>query len=150
MEGIQMRKTTLAALAAIAISSAGCDDGSAHAVSGTITLPPERVAKLGASDTLFILARPAGQQAGPPLAVLKMVGMKFPLHYELGQEDVLMPGKFFTGQVQVQAVLRKSGIATLPVPGDVRGAYGKPVEPGAKNVDIALDTPDEGPVKASR
>lgn len=145
-----MHKTTWAALAAIAINLTGCDDGGAHAVAGTITLAPERVAKLGASDTLFILARPADQPNGPPLAVLKMVGMKFPLKYELGQEDVLMPGKFFTGKVQVQAVLRKSGIATLPVPGDVRGVHAQAVEPGAKDVDIALDTPDEGAVKASK
>ncbi|MDB5097322.1 MAG: c-type cytochrome biosis protein CcmI [Cyanobacteria bacterium RYN_339] len=145
-----MQKYTRAALAAIAISICGCDDGGAHAVAGTITLAPDRMAKMGASDTLFILARPAGEKGGPPLAVLKMVGMKFPLKYELGQEDVLMPGKFFTGKVEVQAVLRRSGIATLPVPGDVRGVHAQPVEPGAKGVDIALDTPDEGPVKASR
>ena len=135
---------------ALMMAVGGCDGGDRSAVSGTITLAPERVAKLGASDTLFILARPADQPNGPPLAVLKMVGMKFPLKYELGQEDVLMPGKFFAGKVQVQAVLRKSGIATLPVPGDVRGVHGQAVEPGAKDVDIALDTPDEGAVKASK
>ena len=145
-----MQKLTRAALAAIALFLLGCDDGGSHAVSGTITLSAERMAKMGASDTLFILARPAGENGGPPLAVLKMVGMKFPLHYELGQEDVLMPGKFFTGKVEVQAVLRRSGIATLSVPGDVRGAHAKPVEPGAKDADIVLDQPDEGPVKASR
>jgi cytochrome c-type biogenesis protein CcmH len=145
-----MHKTFKAALAAIAICLIGCDDGGAHAVAGTITLAPDRMAKLGASDTLFILARPAGEKNGPPLAVLKMVGIKFPLKYELGQEDVLMPGKFFSGKVEVQAVLRKSGIATLPVPGDVRGVHAQPVEPGAKGVDIVLDTPDEGPVKASK
>lgn len=143
------RRALLAPLATLLLVS-GCDAPDANAVSGTITLAPDRAARLGASDTLFIIARPAGQAGGPPLAVLKLMGMKFPLHYAIGQEDVLMPGKFFTGKVEVQALIRKSGMVNVAVPGDVRGAYTKPVEPGAKNVDIALDQADEGATPAAK
>lgn len=145
-----MLKTARAALALFAILAAGCDDGNSDAVSGTISMPPAMQAKLGASDTLFIYARPADQTGGPPLAVLKEVGMKFPLKYKIGQEDVLMPGKFFRGKVTIQAVIRKSGLATLVVPGDLRGAATHTVEPGATGVDIMLDQPDAGASSAAR
>jgi hypothetical protein len=127
----------------LALALLGCDALGNNAVSGTISLPAERQAKLGASDTLFIVARPAGEAGGPPLAVLKIVGMRFPLQYSLGQEDVLMPGKFFTGKVEVQALLRKSGMVNVPAPGDVRGAHAGAVEPGAAGVDIVLDQVDK-------
>lgn len=145
-----MNAASRALLATLALLTAACDDAGSDAVSGTISMPPALQAKMGASDTLFIVARPAGVTGGPPLAVLKEVGMKFPLAYTLGQEDVMMPGRFFKGKVEIQAVLRKSGIATLPVPGDLRGVHAGAVEPGAKHVDIDLSQPDDSASAAAK
>ena len=127
-----------------------CDGAGSDSVSGTISMPPALQKTLGASDTLFITARPAGQVGGPPLAVLKEVGMKFPLAYTIGQEDVMIPGRFFTGKVEVQALIRKSGIVTVPVPGDMRGAVGKPVDAGSKGVDFVMDQADAAASAAAK
>ncbi|MNS14721.1 hypothetical protein D3C72_463430 [compost metagenome] len=116
----------------------GCDEGSGPSISGTITMAPELQKTLGASDTLFVVAK--DKQAGaPPVAVLRIVGMKFPMTYKLTQEDVLRPNTPFQGEVTIQAMIRKSGAVGQSSPGDMDGAYGKPVTVGTQGVDFAID-----------
>lgn len=117
---------------------AGCDDPDAQAVRGTVRLAPGVQAQVGGSDALFITARAAGQAGGPPLAVLKVVGMSFPATYRLAQEDVMMPGTWFRGKMIVKAQLRKSGFVGIPAKGDLEGEVATAVEPGAQGVDIEL------------
>ena len=118
----------------------GCDEGSGPSVSGTISLAPEHQKVLGASDTLFVIARPKGAEQGPPMAVLRIVGMKFPVKYTITQEDVLQPNTPFQGEMTVQAFIKKSGFVGMSTPGDMEGAYDQPVSVGATNVDFAIDT----------
>jgi cytochrome c-type biogenesis protein CcmH len=115
----------------------GCDE-SGPSISGTITMAPEMQKKLGASDTLFVVAK-AKDQPGPPLAVLRIVGMKFPLDYKLTQDDVLRPNTPFTGEVTIAALIRKSGSVGMKTPGDLEGAFTRPVAVGTQDVDFALD-----------
>lgn len=116
----------------------GCDDPDTQAVQGTIRFAPGSERTIGGSDALFITARPAGSQGGPPLAVLKMVGVKPPVAYRIGQDDVVMPGTWFRGKIEVRAVLRKSGFVGAPVKGDMDSPPAGPVEPGARGVDLEL------------
>lgn len=129
-------KLLLAALLVLPLLG-GCED-SGPAISGTITMAPELQKTMGTSDTLFVVAKP--QQAGlPPLAVLRIVGAKFPLEYRITQDDVLQPNAPFQGEVVVEALIRKSGMVGAPVAGDMEGAFARPVAIGASDVDIAID-----------
>lgn len=132
-----MRLASLLVVSTLMLS--GCDDPDAQSVQGEVRLAPgSHGGSVGASDALFISARPAGQKGGPPLAVLKIVGMRFPVTYKLGQEDVVIPGNWFRGKVDVRASLHKSGFVSVDVPGDLQGGAKEAVEPGAKGVDIEL------------
>jgi cytochrome c-type biogenesis protein CcmH len=129
-----MRSTLIAALLLLT----GCADASGPAISGTISMKPELQEKLGASDTLFIVAKPK-EGGGPPLAVQRIVGATYPLEYKFTQEDVLRPGTPLQGTVTVSALVRKSGVVTVVNPGDLSGRYAQPVEVGADHVDFAID-----------
>jgi hypothetical protein len=133
-----MRLPALALAFVCALASPGCDDPDAQVVQGTIRVAPGAERPIGGSETLFITARPAGAKGGPPLAVLKVVGMTFPTTYRIGQEDVVMPGSWFRGKVEIRAVLRRSGFVSAPAKGDLESAPSAAVEPGAKGVDLEL------------
>lgn len=125
-------------LAAAAVLAA-CDAPQGPTLSGTVTMPEDLQAKLGESDTLFIIARPAGQTEGPPLAVKRFVGARFPLSYTFDQKDVIQPTQTLAGEVVVKASIHKSGLANIRVAGDMEGEFGKPVKVGAQDVDFAID-----------
>lgn len=133
-----MRLPAIATAIVLGLALGGCDDPDAQAVQGTIRFAPGSERRLGGSDALFITARPVGDAKAPPLAVLKMVGVQPPVAYRIGQEDVMMPGTWFRGKVEVKAVLRKSGFVGAPVKGDLDSKPVGPVEPGAKGVDLEL------------
>jgi cytochrome c-type biogenesis protein CcmH len=107
-------------------------------LSGTIYIEPSLASKVNRSDRLFIIAR--RPEGGPPLAVQKIVNPEFPLKYWLSQEDVMIPGVEFTGEVTVIARIDKDGQAGPPQPGDLEGSWkGTPVKVGDQKVDILID-----------
>ena len=109
-------------------------------ISGKITIDPKLKASVDPNASLFIIARPAGAAAGPPLAVKKIDKPTFPLNYTLGQENVMMQGTPFTGKINITVRLDKDGNPTTRGPGDLTGDNKKnPAEVGTKNVDIVLD-----------
>lgn len=127
------------ALVVALLAVAGCDAPHSPTLSGTLTMPDELQQRLAESDTLFIILEKPGQE-GPPFAVKRMVGVKFPLDYTFDQQDMLEQGKPFAGPVNVRARINKSGIANVGVPGDVTGIYPKnPAKVGDTDVDFALD-----------
>lgn len=125
------------ALVVVASCVAGCESQGAHEVSGYIRLAPGTVFTVQESDALFVTARAPGAK-GPPLAVVKLLGVKFPLKYTVGQEDVLMPGTWFRGPVEVRATLRRSGFINIPGPTDLIGQAPAAVSPGSRDVNIEL------------
>lgn len=129
------------AIAGMAALLVGCDEGAAAGVSGTISLPVGAAAEVRESDSLFIVARPAGEPDAPPVAVQRVVGMRFPLDYAIGPEDAMAPGRPFVGPVEVKAILRRSGLANMPLPGDREGRAKGPVALGTRGADVVLDTP---------
>jgi cytochrome c-type biogenesis protein CcmH len=108
-------------------------------ISGKITIDPKLKTKVAPSAALFIIARSAGAPAGPPLAVKKIDRPAFPVDYTLSQENVMMPGAPFAGKITITVRLDKDGDPVTRGSGDLIGDYKKPVEVGAKNVDIAID-----------
>jgi cytochrome c-type biogenesis protein CcmH len=118
--------------------SAPTSPASRQAVSGKITLDP-KVKLTNRKATLFIIARPAGAGAGPPLAVKKIDQPVFPLSYVIGAENVMMQGTPFTGKINLTVRLDSDGNPTTRTAGDLVGHYQEPVDVGAKNVDIVID-----------
>ena len=122
---------------------AGMQDMTASApgsVTGTISLAPGLEAGSGNRGVLFIIARAAGSQGGPPLAVKKIERPAFPVSYSLGQENTMIPGTQFRGEVNITARLDRDGNPVTQEAGDLSGAYpGNPVNVDTpKTVDIVL------------
>jgi cytochrome c-type biogenesis protein CcmH len=109
-------------------------------ISGKITIDAKLKDKIDTQAALFIIARPAGGAAGPPLAVKKIDKPTFPLSYSLGQENVMMQGTPFAGKINITVRLDKDGNAMTREAGNLLGDYKKnPAEVGSQNVDIILD-----------
>lgn len=119
----------------------------AKKVTGTIRIAPELADKMSKNATLFILARPSGVESGPPMAVKRLRGVKFPYSYSIGQMDTMLEGINFTGKVNITARLDQDGMAQAG-PGDIEGKISAQV--GEADKDIVLNhlipgTPAAGP-----
>ena len=120
--------------------AASASPPSSAQITGTITVDPKLKANIDPNAALFIIARPAGGAAGPPLAVKKIDKPVFPLTYSLGQENVMMQGTPFTGKINVTVRLDKDSNPTTRGAGDMTGDYKKnPANIGTKNADIVID-----------
>ena len=117
----------------------GCNaDLPEKSVSGIIRLSSSRPFKAPKTRTLFIVLVPEG--GGPPLAVQRLVRVKFPYRYILTKDDVMFRGKSFSGKVRVRARLDADGRAGPLVRGDFEGIRQGFVSIGARDVDILIDT----------
>ena len=76
-------------------------------------------------------------EGGPPAAVKRIADPKFPLAFELGPQDSMVPGIEFTGPLSLKARLSRSGDA-MPRAGDIEGFHPDPVEPGQSGIEILL------------
>lgn len=107
-------------------------------IEGSVELeapPPDTEARA----VLYIIARPAGAQGGPPLAVKRIVAPAFPVSFSLGPGDVMIQGTAFEGPLNLTARLDRDGDPLTREPGEPAGAYdGNPVAPGARNVVVKL------------
>lgn len=114
--------------------------GGGSSISGTITVEPKLAAKVETTDVLFVIAKSAEGGGGPPVAVGRYTDLKFPLHYSLSQENVMMSGLRFEGRVHISARISKSGDAMGQM-GDLSGSYpGNPVSVGESGIDFAVTT----------
>lgn len=116
-------------------TAAGADEKTIH---GSVK-PEGKIAKaLPEGGTLFVFARDASAEAGPPVAVVRIDNPRFPQKYSLGPENVMMPGSDFKGPFKVTARYSPSGDA-MQKKGAFQGESKSPVKAGAKNADIVLD-----------
>lgn len=131
----------------IAVLSAACSGDSQGYGEGRLQPPPEKISgqirladqvasQANAQSVLFIIAR---KKVGPPLAVKRVVAPQFPLEYQLGPQDVMLPGAVFQGEVDLSVRLDRDGNAGPAQPGDLTGRYPKNVVIGSNNVDILID-----------
>jgi len=116
---------------------AGTKVSSAKSISGEITIAPA-LGPPPKGGVIFIVVRPAGRSAGPPLAVKRVANTGFPMRYRVSEGDVMIQGMPFEGSVSVKVLLDGDGRVGVQ-PGDLEGSVAKPVPVGSTGVDIVLD-----------
>ncbi len=123
-----------------AVARPGSGPGRASAgesISGTITVSPS-LGRAPGGGVIFVIVRPAGVNAGPPLAVRRLRNSGFPLKYEVSEANVMIRGMPFQGSVNVTVRLDGDGRVGSQ-PGDLEGRAKQPVQVGDTSVDIVLD-----------
>ena len=107
-------------------------------VAGSVTLAPEIAAKVGRTDTLYIVARAEGGGRAP-LAVMRTSAAELPLQFALDDTMAMSPQARLSQAeaVRIEARISKSGNA-VPQPGDLVGKSAV-VKPGARDVKVVLD-----------
>jgi len=111
--------------------------GSHKNITGIISLSPDLPQiKLTGPNVVFIIVRPAGVQSGPPLAVQRLLDVEWPLQFDIGQGDVMMPGVQFEGSLTLKVRIDSDG-DPRPGPGDIEGTIN--ASAGDTNVTLVLD-----------
>jgi len=113
--------------------------GGAETISGSVTLAPDLRGAVPAHAVLFVVARAAGVQAGPPLAVLRIPNPSFPMAFEIGPNNVMIPSMRFQGPIDLTARVDGDGNAMTRLPGDLSGKADQTHEPGSSAVRLVLD-----------
>lgn len=113
--------------------------GTTAQIRGRIEIAPEFAEDVRPEMVLFLIARSGAAAGGPPLAVRRFTSPRFPLEFEIGQENVMMPNMRFEGAIQLTARLDSDGNAMTRLPGDLQGAMSTPLLPGADGSLLTLD-----------
>jgi len=131
-------KIKLVLLMALALTA--CTN-SEKKITGTLELSPELQKSLSPDAVLYIIARPEGQTAGPPVAVKRFTQpIFFPLEFNLTAKDAMIPDSPFDGKFSITARIAQTGSASPAKPGDIEGsAQPNPVPVGEKNLKIVLN-----------
>jgi hypothetical protein len=97
--------------------------------------------KLKPTDVLFIIARESmGGQPGRLIATQRHVDVKFPLHFEMTQKDLMVPGSAFSGPFIVNARLDRDGDPMTKSPDDFYAVHEGEVKGGETNLKLELKT----------
>jgi cytochrome c-type biogenesis protein CcmH len=118
--------------------SAAAPSGAVSSIEGRVEVDPKLAGKIGAGDTVFILARdPDGSKM--PLAALKLTGADLPKSFALSDAMAMSEATTISKakRIVVEARVSKSGNAILQ-PGDLSGTSA-PVAPGARDVRVTID-----------
>ena len=115
--------------------------GGGKTIRGMVRIAPALAEKAKGKAAIFIIAR--GKQPGPPLAVMRIVNPVFPLKFTMSEENVMLQGVAFAGEVSLIAKLDGDGkVGTEP--GDIFGGARGPVQVGARDVEIVLSQEAKG------
>ena len=114
------------------------DSAGAAPIQGQIEIAPNLVSARPAGAVLFIIARPEGTRGGPPLAVLRIDEPSFPVSFQIGPDDVMIPSMQFAGSISLTARLDADGNAMTRGASDLSGAVGEALTPGATGVRLVL------------
>lgn len=107
-------------------------------IAGTIDIAPELAGAAPAGGILFIIARPQGAVGGPPLAVVRVPDPSFPLSFQVGPENVMIPSMQFRGPISLSARLDADGNAMTKGAEDLSSATESALSPGATGVQLLL------------
>ena len=105
-------QSTAAPMAAAQASAPAAGGPSVH-----VTLALDPSAKASANAVLYVIARAAGQTAGPPSAVKRINSPRFPLEIDLTTADSMM-GQPLPANVRIEARLDSDGDAMTKNPSD--------------------------------
>ena len=115
--------------------------GSGKTIRGVVRVAPNLKEKAKGKAAIFIIAR--GKQPGPPLAVMRILNPTFPLEFTMSEQNVMLQGGAFAGEVSLIAKLDGDGkVGTEP--GDIFGGARGPVRVGARDVEVLLSQEAKG------
>jgi len=104
-------------------------------ISGTLRVASG--AEVPAGGVLYVIARaPSG---GPPLAVRRLDPGPFPLAFELGPGDAMIPGRPLAGSVVISARVDPDGDPLTREPGGLSATLDDPVGRGTRDVVLGLE-----------
>lgn len=110
--------------------------GDVRPLRGTVSVAPGIEAGPG---TLFVVVRNAnGGDRGPPLAVQRFDAPSFPVTFEVGPAQVMMPGMPFTGPFDVTARLDRDGNAMTRDAADLASPPARGVAVGTEGLALVL------------
>ena len=131
-----MRRALVAAGAAAALSLVACR-AKGFSLAGTVTVSnPLRERAARPNSVLFVIARNRG---GVPVAVRRVVNPVFPVFYELGRADILLPGAPPQGPFSIEVEENSRGDVGTPRRGDLEGLRADPVEDGSRQADVVVN-----------
>jgi hypothetical protein len=114
---------------------------SAKSIQGTVQISKQLKGKISSTAALYIIARPNGVTAGPPVAVKRFtMPLNFPISFEITSNDAMMPGTPLEGEITLMARVSQKGSASPAAAGDLLAS--KPVhgvKPGGKPVTIEIN-----------
>lgn len=91
------------------------------AISVSISVKADMKSQISASAPLFVFLRD-GANAGPPLAVIRRQAGELPVTVQIGETDVMLPGRTLAGLESATLVARvANGGDPISKPGDVYG-----------------------------
>lgn len=111
-------------------------------IEGLVELSGELAEARPAGAVLFVIARPEGVTAGPPLAVLRIADPEFPYSFSIGPANVMIPSMRFEGAISLSARLDADGNAMTRSADDISSPILSSLAPGATGVK--LDLTDRG------
>lgn len=116
-DGSQNASSAMAAAQSAAPNAATSAPAAAGGPSVHVTLTLDRSAKSSPNAVLFIIARGAGETAGPPAAVKRIMAPTFPLEIDLTTADSMM-GQPLPATIRIEARLDSDGDAMTKNPSD--------------------------------
>jgi hypothetical protein len=105
-------------------------------LAGSITLPPSLASRTSPSDVVFVVARAPGA-SGPPLAVARLNGNRYPMDFRLDDSNRMLGGAW-PPAVEIEVRVDEDGDATTRGPHDLTGRTAAPVAIGETDVRIEL------------
>lgn len=107
-------------------------------LSGTVELAPALASRAAHENAvLFVVARNDG---GVPLAVHRIVNPEFPASFDMGPQDLLVPGIRRQEPLHISVEFNTHGNLGQPRPGDLSGRLDQTVRPGTRGVNLRLET----------
>lgn len=105
-------------------------------VTGLLEIDPALAGQLPPGAVIYVMARPAGETAGPPIGVVRLPAAGFPLRFELG-DGQSMSGAPLPDQLRLDARVDADGDAATKDPGDPRAVLDN-VALGRTDVKLVL------------
>lgn len=105
-------------------------------ISGSIDLDPALKSQVPAGAVIYVMVRPVGVAAGPPLAAVRLGASSFPVSFEIGSQNS-MTGGALPEAVLLEARLDDDGDAATRTPNDPKATLDG-IKVGAKGVKLVL------------
>lgn len=118
---------------------AACAPGGQDAFSlrGSITAPPRLQKRAEKPNSVLLIV--ATNSAGVPVAVKRIINPRFPLHYSMNENDLLLPGPVWQGPLTVTVHVNKHGRLGTQKKRDLRGYHRGTARSGDRSVNVVID-----------